>query len=132
MKTENLRINQLSDQAYENYLAYLKAMDNKDVESYGTFLANDVEMTFNNDPFGKGKEVILSGLGKYWQSFASIEHDLINIYGSDRNYVLEAMNHYTRHDGKSVTVKAVAFTDLNEEGKVRSVRLYMDTTPVFA
>lgn len=132
MKTENLRINQLSASAYEKYLAYLKAMDNKDVETYGTFLADDVEMTFNNNPFGQGKEVILEGLGKYWQSFATIEHDLMNVYGSDNNYVLEAINHYKRHDGKSVTVKAVAFTDLNEKGKVQSVRLYMDTFPVFA
>lgn len=132
MKTENLKINQLSTEAYEKYLAYLKAMDNKDVEAYGTFLANDVEMFFNNDPFGQGKEVILQGLGNYWKSFATIEHDLINIYGSDDHYVLEALNHYKRHDGKSATVKAVAFTDLNENGKVKSVRLYMDTAPVFA
>ena len=132
MKTENLKINQLSAAAYDNYLAYLNAMDHKDVEGYGRFLAEDVEMTFNNNPFGKGKDVILEGLGNYWQSFASIEHDLLNIYGSDQNYVLEALNHYQRHDGKKVTVRAVAFTDLDKEGKVKSVRLYMDTSPVFS
>ncbi|OEK00190.1 hypothetical protein BFP97_01080 [Roseivirga sp. 4D4] len=131
MKTENLRINQLSAPVFERYLAYLEAMDNKDIETYGAFLADDVEMTFNNNPFGQGKEVILEGLRKYWQSFATIEHDLINVYGSDKNYVLEAINYYKRHDRKRVTVKAVAFTDINEEGKVRSVRLYMDTAPVF-
>ncbi len=131
MKTKNLKTNQLSATAYETYLAYLKAMDNKDVETYGTFLADDVEISFNNDSFGKGKEPILQGLAKYWQSFASIEHDLLNIYGTDKNYVLEALNHYKRHDGKAATVRAVAFTDLNENGKVKSVRLYMDMNPVF-
>ncbi len=131
MKTENLRINQLSAPAFENYLAYLKTMDDKDVEAYGKFLADEITMTFNNAPFGQGKDMILNGLEKYWQSFSTIEHDLINIYGSDRNYVLEALNHYTRHDGQIVTVNAVAFTDLNEDGKVRSVRLYMDMTPLF-
>lgn len=132
MKTENLRINQLSAGAYENYLAYLNAIDTKDIEAYGSFLADNVEMTFNNDPFGQGKEVVLEGLSKYWQAFASIEHDLVNIYGSDKNYVLEALNHYQRHDGQYATVSTVAFTDLNEEGKVQSVRLYMDTAPVFS
>jgi len=132
MKTKNLKLNQLSASAYEKYLDYLTAMDNKDVEGYGKFLADDVEMHFNNNPFGQGKDVILQGLGNYWQSFSTIEHDLVNIYGTDDHYVLEALNHYQRHDGKKVTVKAVAFTDLNDEGKVKSVRLYMDTAPVFA
>ncbi len=131
MKTENLKINQLSAEAYEQYLAYLTAMDNKDVDAYGQFLADDVEMFFNNKAFGQGKETILQGLGNYWQSFDTIEHDLINIYGSDDNYVLEALNHYKRHDGTVAMVKAVAFTDLDDKGKVKSVRLYMDTTPVF-
>ncbi len=131
MKTNNLKTNQLSATAYETYSAYLQAMDNKDVETYGTFLAEDVEMSFNNDSFGKGKEPILKGLAKYWQSFVSIEHDLLNIYGTEENYVLEALNHYKRHDGKDATVRAVAFTDLDKDGKVMSVRLYMDMNPVF-
>ena len=131
MKTQNLKTNQLSSHAYSSYLSYLEAMDNKDVKTYGKFLADDVEMWFNNQLFGQGKTAILKGLEEYWQSFVSIEHDLTNIYGTDRNYVLEALNHYKRNDGKNATVKAVAFTDLNTEGKVRSVRLYMDMSPVF-
>ena len=38
MKTENLRINQLSLEAYEWYLSYLKVLDSKDVEGYVAFL----------------------------------------------------------------------------------------------
>ncbi len=132
MKTNNLRINQLSPEAYERYLNYLQTMDNKDVESYGSYLSGNVEMYFNNHPFGRGKETILGGLRQYWKSFKTVEHDLLNIYGSNHHYVLEALNHYERHDGQQVTVKAVAFTDLNADGLVESVRLYMDTSPVFA
>ncbi|RIV17848.1 nuclear transport factor 2 family protein [Fibrisoma montanum] len=133
MITSNLRINQLSATAYNQYLAYLQAMDNRDVEGYGRFLADDVTVQFNNDaPMQGGKEAVLQGLGAYWQSFASIEHDLTNIYGTDSNYVLEALNHYVRHDGKAVTVHAVAFTDLNEAGEVKSVRIYQDVSPVLA
>ena len=133
MITNNLRINQLSTQAYERYLAYLQAMDDRDVEAYGQFLADNIKVQFNNDtPMEGGKEAVLQGLGQYWQSFAGIEHDLTNIYGSDRNYVLEALNHYVRHDGQKATVHAVAFTDLSEAGQVESVRIYQDVSPVFA
>jgi hypothetical protein len=61
----------------------------------------------------------MAGLGPYWQRFARIEHELTNIYGSDTNYVLEALNHYQRHDGQPVTVRAVACHRPNAEGPGR-------------
>ena len=132
MITSNLRINQLSPGQYAIYLNYLQAMDHRDVSAYGTFLADGVVIQFNNEPPMQGRETGLEGLGSYWQSFKSIEHDLTNIYGTDQNYVLEALNHYVRHDDKKVTVRAVAFTDLNADGLVESVRIYHDVSPVFA
>ena len=132
MITRNLRLNQLSPPAYAQYLRYLRAMDSRDVAAYGEFLADNVTLQFNNDPVTQGKAAALAGLGPYWQSFASIEHDLTNIYGTDANYVLEALNHYVRHDGKPVTVRAVAFTDLDPQGLVAAVRIYHDVAPVFA
>ena len=132
MITSNLRVNQLSDAAYDTYLAYLTALDARDVEAYGEYLADDVSMQFGNADPVTGKANVKGMLGGYWQSFAAIEHDLTNIYGTDRTYVLEADNHYVRHDGKKVTVRAVAFTDKGDDGKVTSVRIFGDTSPVFA
>ena len=132
MITSNLRTNQLSDGAYETYLAYLAAMDARDVDAYVAYLADDVSIQFGNAPAVTGKAVVREMLAGYWQSFAAIEHDLTNIYGTDAAYVLEADNHYVRHDGRRVTVRAVAFTDKDADGRVRSVRIYGDTSPVFA
>ena len=131
MITSNLRTNQLSEAATNAYLAYLAALDAKDIDRYAGFLADDVSIQFNNAPAVDGKAAVVAMLGGYWQSFKSIEHDLTNIYGSDRAYVLEALNHYERHDGKKVTVRAVAFTDKNDDGFVTSVRIYGDTSPLF-
>ena len=132
MKTENLRINQLSPEIYEWYLKYLEALDSLDIESYGKFLAPDCCVQSNNTPAMEGKEVVMQGLASYWTTFANLEHDLLNIYGSDPSFVLEALNHYKRNDGKAVTIRAVAFTDRNQEGLVTSIRFYTDTTPLFA
>ncbi|MEM7488478.1 MAG: hypothetical protein AAF390_05070 [Pseudomonadota bacterium] len=79
-----------------------------------------------------GKAAVTAMLAGYWLSFAGIEHDLINIYGTDRSYVLEADNHYLRHDGVRVTVRAVAFTERDADGKVTRIRVHGDTAPVFA
>jgi ketosteroid isomerase-like protein len=132
MKTTDLRINELSSTAYDAYLRYLTAMDAKDLERYGEFLADDVVLQMNNAEPTVGKAAVLAGLAQYWPSFATIEHDLLNIYGTDDHYVLEALNHYTTHDGRAVTLRAVAFTDKDADGQVESVRLYTDTTPLFA
>lgn len=132
MITRNLRINQLSENAYERYLAYLEALDARDIDAYAVFLADDVSIQFGNSEPVAGKGNVVEMLSGYWQSFAVIEHDLINIYGDDNAYVLEAENHYRRHDGKRVTVRAVAFTDTGADGLVTSVRIYGDTSPVFA
>ncbi len=131
MITSNLRINQLSDSAFDAYLSYLKVLDAKDIDAYAALLAEDVSIQFGNAPAVEGKAAVVEMLGGYWQSFKSIEHDLLNIYGTDDAYVLEALNHYERHDGKKITVRAVAFTDKNENGLVTSVRIFGDTSPLF-
>jgi len=132
VRTDKLRINQLSPETYEWYLAYLQAIDTKNVEVYGTFLADGCVMKSNNNPPVQGKAAILQGLSDYWSTFDSLTHDLLNIYGTDTSFVLEALNHYQRNDGKVITVPAVAITDRDETGLVSSIRLYTDTTPLFA
>ena len=132
MKTETLRVNQLSPEGYAWYLRYLAALDAGDVARYGTFLAEECELRFNNADPVRGRDAVLGGLGQYWKSFAALEHELLNIYGNDQAFMLEALNHYRRHDRQPVTLRAVALTDRNEAGEVTSVRLYTDTGPLFA
>lgn len=51
MRTDRLRINQLSPKTDEWYLAYLQAVDTKNIEAYGTFLA-DVRSLLAKPPSG--------------------------------------------------------------------------------
>ncbi len=132
MITNTLISNQLSDDAYAWYRAYLQAVDDRNIDAYAVNLADGISIQFNNDDPIVGKAAVVAMLGGYWQGFASLEHELLNIYGTDQAFVLEALNHYVRHDGKPVTTRAVAFTDRNEDGLVTSVRVYADVSPVFA
>ncbi len=132
MRTGRLRINQLSPDGYAWYLAYLEALDRKDIEAYGEFLADDVVLQMNNDEPVHGLDHVKEGLSMYWQSFGDLEHDLLNIYGSDSAFCLEALNHYSTLGGEEVTLRAVAMTDRNADGLVTSVRLYTDVSPLFA
>ena len=126
MKTQNLRINQLSPDAFAWYMHYLTVLDAKDVQGYAVHLADDCEMIFNSEPPVKGRAAIEAALEAYWKSFGTLEHELLNIYGTDRAFMLEALNHYTKADGTSLTLRAVAMTDRGEDGRVTSFRLYTD------
>lgn len=132
MRTDQLRINGLPAEAYEWYLNYLAALDAKDIERYGAFLAPGVELIMNDADPVVSLEAVSEGLAQYWQSFGDLEHDLLVILGSADAFVLEALNHYTTLDGRNVTLRAVAFTDRDQQGMVTSVRLYTDTAPLFA
>ena len=132
MQTANLRVNQLSSSAYAWCRDYLAALDAKDLDRYGTFLAENCTMQFNNAPSVQGKLAVLAALAGYWKTFGTLEHDLLNLYGSDSAFMLEALNHYTRLDGRPVTLRAVALTDRDHSGKVSSFRLYTDTSELSA
>ncbi len=136
MELVNLRINQLSSDGWSFYQRYLEALDRYDIEAFSDFLADDISVQFNNDDPMAGKAVVTAGLGGFWQSISdmgfSLVHEPVNIYGTDDHYVLEALNHYDRPDGTRITIRAVAFTDRNDDGDVTSIRLSQDLSPLYA
>ena len=132
MKTDELKVNQLSPKAYEWYLAYLNAMDKLDIDAYAAYLAEDCELQFGNNPIVKGKSKAVEALKAFWATIDEDEHNIQNIFGNDNNFVLEAFNTFKRKDGKEITVPAVAITEKNSQGLVTSVRLFMDVAPIFA
>lgn len=82
VRIDRLKINQLSAQAYDWYLTYLEVIDRQDLAAYSKFLSEECVMYFNNDSY-RGKTAILENLSQYWQTFDSVTHDLLNIYGND-------------------------------------------------
>jgi hypothetical protein len=130
-----LRINQLTDDGWAWYQDYLTALDAYDIESYAGFLAEDVSIRFNNDDPITGLATAREGLSRFWSSITgmgfALVHEPLNIYGDDRHLVLEALNHYDRPGNPRVTVRATAWTDRGEDGKVTAVRLYQDLSPLY-
>lgn len=79
-----------------------------------------------------GIEAAREGLGQFWQSFGMLRHEELNIYGTDENFAHEALNHYITLDGRNVTTRAVAFIDRDKEGRICSLRVYGDQSPLWA
>ena len=135
MDLGRLRVNQLSAAGWQWYQRYLSALDAYDLDEYSTFLSPEVSVQFNNDAPLQGIDVAGKGLGGFWASVTAMGyrllHEPLNIYGDDRRFVLEALNHYDTGDGRRITVRATAWTDRDDDGKVVSVRLYQDLSPLY-
>ena len=129
----SVRTNQLSSAATEWFETVLSALDAKDLPRYLTYLSPRVSIIFNNGEMTmEGIEAAREGLGHFWQSFGTLRHEELNIYGTDENFTHEALNHYTTLDGRNVTTRAVAFIDRDEEGRIYSLRVYGDQSPLWA
>lgn len=131
MKNE-LKINQLSEEAFEWYRQYLSAVDETNAEKFAEFLAEDCEFQFGNQPTVAGRQNIVEGLKQFWATYDGEEHVLLNILGTDDCFALEALNVYKRKDGKEVTCPAVAITERNDKGLVKSFRVFIDIAPLYA
>ncbi len=136
MDLGRLRINQLSSDGWAWYRKYLDVLDAYDVEGYAGFLADDVQVQFNNDEPLTGLVTARQGLRQFWGSITGMGyvllHEPLNIYGDDQHFVLEALNHYDKPGSPRVTVRATAWTDRDDDGKVTAVRLYQDLSPLYS
>src|SRR4051794_30227986 len=106
MELDKLRINQLSPDGWAWYQDYMTALDAYDIDDYASFLVEDVTIQFNNDAPMTGLATARQGLNGFWGSITgrgyALAHDPPNIYGDDRHFVLEALNHYDRPDSARI------------------------------
>jgi hypothetical protein len=128
---DKLRINQLSDKAFQWYLGYLNAIDIRDTKSYVDHLSDGCSLQINSDLPVNGKHEIKQQLASFWTLYEKNRHDLLNIYGTDYSFSSEIVNHFTLPDGREITINAVGYLDRNEEGLLTSVRLYGNFSPLF-
>lgn len=131
MKDE-LRINQLSPDAFTWYQAYLRSVDEQDASAFGSFLADDATFPIGNQPPVQGKQAIIDGLKQFWTTYNGEEHILHAMLGTDRCFALKATNVFNRLRGKQVALPAVAITERNEHGLVTSFRVFIDIAPLYA
>jgi hypothetical protein len=132
IRSDKLRINQLSGKAFQWYLGYLNAIDDNDIESYSSYLSDECTLLINNYPPVNGKDQIIKHHTSLWTSFRGNARDLLNIYGSDSSFSSEITNNFTLQDGNEITINAVGYLDRNEEGLLTSIRLYADFSPLFS
>lgn len=96
----------------------------------GRFTADAVFVFGNAEPL-HGPEAVAAGVGAFFDSIASLRHDITREFVADGTHVVEALVTYGRHDGKTLSVPAVSIYRRAGD-HIDDYRIFVDLAPLYA
>jgi ketosteroid isomerase-like protein len=109
-----------------------QAGESMNVHNFVKFYADDAIYQFSNFPVAHGPQGIIDGSQGFLTKVKKVVHHIENLWEIDDEVVVCEMTvTYDRHDGKSFTLPCCDTIRIRN-GKVQTLKIYMDITPVFA
>ena len=109
-----------------------EAGESMNVNNFAKFYAEGAHYQFSNFPVVYGPQAIIDGSQGFLQKVKKVIHYIENVWEIDNETVVVEMTvRYDRHDGKSFTLPCCDTIRIRD-GKVQSLKIFMDITPVFA
>jgi limonene-1,2-epoxide hydrolase len=114
-----------------NFKKLFKSVDEMDMESILSFMAEDVTFRYGSMPAVKGHEDMRAGIEGFYTTIAALQHDLQRTIKDGNTVVCEGESTYTRHNGSKITLP---FCNVFEVagGLISLYRIYIDIGPVYA
>lgn len=132
MNLSHLQDVQISDQAFSWLQEKYRAVDAMDTGQYRRFLSEDCKLQFGNNPIVLCNNEIIGGLQHFWDSIEGLNHHFLNVLGNDSHFAAEALIDYTRKDQRVVQIPCTTVIRRNAEGLAGSIKIFIDTTPIFS
>jgi hypothetical protein len=120
----------LSDDGRQWHRDFADAIASRDAARYVSFMHDNCAVQINNNMPVYSKFAIERAFVAYVKSFSSLSYEILNIAGTDRSSVVEALFTYICNDGTVELVQHAYFCDRDEAGLLTSVRLYGDNTRI--
>jgi ketosteroid isomerase-like protein len=116
-----------------NWVAeYFRVVDSMDMDTFLDMHTDDCVLEFANNPPAVGKQQIGEAIGGLWAAIAALRHEPRNRWITDDGTgVQEATVIYTSHGGTEVPLPVSSILT-QRDGKVSSLRIYIDAAPLFA
>ena len=111
--------------------AIFEAFDAKDVSALASFMTDDVRLRLGNSEPVEGKSAFVAAVNAFFSSVAGFRHDVIDVWSDGNTLIAELDVHYTRLDGRQVSVPGCNVFRLRD-GSVAGYRTYIDVTPVYS
>lgn len=111
---------------------YFAVMEAKDYERLGDYYADEITLTFANDPTIKGKDVVLAQMAEIGGQVESLAHPLINVWQEEDGVVVFEVDSAWRFpNGVEATIRACSIFTITE-GKFTDQRIYVDNSPIIS
>ncbi len=117
----------VSDQLHRVFATF----DAQDVSTLAGFMTDDVALRLGNAETIRGKAAFVDAVNAFLSSIAGVRHEILTVYSDRDAAIVEFDVHYTRHDGRVVTVPCCNVFRL-QDGLIAEYRSYIDATPVYA
>jgi len=107
------------------------SIDEKNIEKFSSFLADDCSFRFGNIPEVQGANEISKFVAGFFDSIESLKHDISDIWIVPDGAICHGIVSYIRHD-KSVL--SVPFSNIfkYDNGKIHSYLIFADTSQLYA
>jgi ketosteroid isomerase-like protein len=106
-------------------------VDSMRLDDFKAMFTDDATVQFANYPTAEGPDAIAGAIGAFWSSIGGLKHDFVKRWDTAEESILEASIDYTRKDGKVVTLPCVTVLQ-PRDGKVKNLRIFIDTAPIYA
>jgi hypothetical protein len=112
-----------------NVFALTDAMD---VENLVSLFATDGRVVFGNGQPMVGVDEIRKGTYAFYDTIASLHHDIVKEWNVDDDTIIELKVTYGRKDGQQVTIPCTTIFHIDSAAKIDDYRVYFDVTPIYA
>lgn len=116
---------------HSDIMRLFQAIDNKDSETFISFLSDDAVFRFGNMPPVEGKDNIRQFLDNWFPTIRSVRHDQIEIWEAEGVKIMNGRVSYTRHDDSQLTV-FFANTFKMFGNKIKDYLIFVDTSQLYA
>lgn len=108
----------------------IHTVDAKDIETFSSFLDEDCRFRFGNLPGVAGRRNICEFVGAFFDSIASLNHEISESWIIPDGAVCHGIVSYTRHDSSVLTVP---FANIfkTENRKFHEYLIFADTSQLY-
>jgi ketosteroid isomerase-like protein len=107
------------------------AIDRKDTTKFCSFLTEDCELTFGNNPTVAGNSAIFEVIDGFFKSINSLSHNVAEIKEIDDTVFSYGIVNYIRLDNKSVSANFCNVFKI-QNGLIKEYRIFVDISQLYS
>jgi len=108
-----------------------QSIDNQDLDTFLSFLSDDVVFRFGNAESVNGRDTVGSAVGGFFDSVKTLTHDVLDTWEIDGAVMCHGSVTYTRHDGSTLTVPFANVFKMDGE-LIREYLIFVDVSELYS